>query len=811
MNFQNYLKNILLFLNGIKTKVKPLLGNLKPTLKINQKEKALKLTLALFSIGLVAITLFILFLRLSIRNDIPSTKELSVVKNPLASELYSENEQLIGQYYIENRTELDSTELNPFYRKALLATEDVRFYEHNGVDFRSLFRVFFKTLLLQKQSSGGGSTITQQLAKNLFPRKSYSTFSIAKNKLREMIIAKRLENIYTKEDILLLYSNTVSFGEKAFGLGTASKRFFNKAPKNLMLEEAAVLVGLLKATSYYSPRNNPENAIKRRNVVLNQMEKYDFITKTTQKQLSKLPLKLNYQPAINKQEFAPYFKEYIKKQFYNWSANKSKPDGSKYDLFRDGLKIYTTINYDFQIAAEEAMASHMRQLQKRFLNSWKGGKLFGNSTKIIDDNILRHPEYIKSINAGKTKKEALALFTTTANRELWDWNGYHKKNTTKIDSIKHDLSLLHTGILAIQPQTGAIKAWVGGINFNHFQYDNVLGKRQVGSTFKPIVYLAGLESGITPCDSYDNTLKTYPEYQNWTPRNANGKYGGKLTLQQALTNSVNTVSAQVLFNTGIPRVIKMSRKLGIESRLDEVPSIVLGTSDVSLLEMVKAYSVFANEGRKTPIVAINRIEDSKGNILFKSPQHTPQSQHETVVDSTTVNQLNGMLQLVTKQGTARALYNNYDINVPVMGKTGTTQNQSDGWFIGYNKNLVIGAWVGASDRRIHFRNLGTGSGGRTALPLVASLFEYANSNGEMDNTTFPNYELDDCDTNSFNENNLDQHNKNPFYRNRQYRDYRRKQRQHEKYNRKQNRLKKYQKAKEKWKKRLNSIFKKRKN
>lgn len=756
---------------------------------IFRHKKKIVLVLAFF---IATFFLFILGLRLSITNDIPSNQEISSVENPLSSELYSKNGELIGQYYIENRTYLESDDLNSFYRNALIATEDARFLEHNGIDLKSLFRVFFKTIILRKRSSGGGSTITQQLAKNLFPRKRYSRLSIVKNKMREMIIAKRLEKIYTKEEILLLYSNTIPFGEKAYGLGTASKRFFNKDSKDLMLEEAAVLVGLLKATSYYSPRKNPNNAIKRRNVVLNQMAKYNYISLQTKKQISGLPLKLNYQRPVNKQDFAPYFKEFVKKEFNKWNTNKSKPDGSKYDLMRDGLKIYTTIDYDFQIAAEEIMQLHMSKLQKRFLESWKGGKLFGRTTQIIDDKITRHPEYLKQLKEGKSKAEILQFFTATSQRKLWGWSGYFQKHTTLIDSIKQDLSRLHTGILAVEPETGEIKAWVGGINFDHYQYDNILGRRQVGSTFKPIVYLAGLESGIKPCDIFDNSLKTYPKYQDWTPRNANNKYTGQMTVKDALTNSVNTVSAKVLFATGIPKVIETSRKLGINSRLDAVPSIVLGTSDVSLLEMIQAYSVFANEGVKKNIVAISRIEDVQGTILFET--NASKSKQETIVNTDAVKQLNGMLQRVTKQGTGRALYRDYDINFPVMGKTGTTQNQSDGWFIGYNKNMVIGSWVGASDRRIHFRNLGTGSGGRTALPLVASLFEYSDS--KMSKTTFPEYKLINCDSLYENQINIEE------IRADQERIYQRK-------HRKLQRQRKHQTAKEKWKQKLNKLFRRR--
>lgn len=677
------------------------------------------------------LVLFIVILRLAVAyeiiDDLPTQEELRSIQNPLASELFASNQKLIGKYFSENRSVLRPDQLNENFVNALLATEDIRFYKHNGVDTRSLFRVLFKTILLSKDASGGGSTITQQLVKNLYPRRRYRLFSTLINKFREMSIAKRIEKSYDKNEILLLYANTVSFGERAFGLGTASQRFFNKKPEELKLEEAATLVGILKATTYYSPKNHVERAQKRRNIVISQMEKYQFIDTTLSDSIQLLPLELDYQPMSQINELARYFKQEVKNEFAQWAAINQIGDEKPYSLATDGLKIYTTLDYELQIAAEKVLQSHMNQLQKLFLKSWEGGRMFGKGTKVIDEKILNDPNYKLLRSQGLSNKEALTKFTTAATRNLWTWEGYKSSEKTKIDSIKHYLSLLHAGIFAMDPKSGATKVWVGGNDYGHFQYDNVKSPRQVGSTFKPIVYLAALEDGKEPCDFFPNELRQYSSYQDWTPKNADGKYGGYASLKGALTHSINTVSVQVLFDIGIKRVTALANRLGIKSKLSEVPSIVLGTSDISLREMVNAYAVFANKGvRKEPYL-IERIEDKDGTILF---QHEA-TQDSIVIDPTQIEKLDEMLTSVIENGTGRRLHANYKIPFEVKGKTGTTQNQSDGWFIGYTDNLVIGSWVGTEDRRMHFRNLGTGSGGRTALPMVGALFEYAGNRQQV--------------------------------------------------------------------------------
>jgi len=677
-------------------------------------------------VPIVFLSMLFVLVRFEVIGELPDLKEIASIENPNASDLFASDGKLIGRFFIENRTNLEFDRLGDFYKDALIATEDVRFYEHHGIDVRSLARVAVKSILMQQSSSGGGSTLTQQLVKNLYPRQHYRFLSLIINKFREMSIAHRIESVYSKDQILLLYSNTVSFGELAFGLKTGSERFFNKEPEDLMLEEAAMLVGILKAPSYYSPRNHPERAMQRRNIVLQQMAKYDYIAPHVAEELSALPLKIDYQPPARTVQQARYFKEQVRREFSEWSQGESKEDGSKYNLYTDGLKVYTTMDLDMQFAAEKEMREHMRKLQRIFEESWRGGRMFGKGTRLIDERIRKDPLYASLKKQGKDKQEILTAFTTKARRNVWSWENGEGESMTKIDSIKHYLGLLHAGILAVDPMSGEIKVWVGGNDFGKFQWDNVISPRQVGSIFKPIVYLTALENGVRPCDYYENERKTYSAYRDWSPQNADGEYGGHMTVQGALTHSVNTISVQILFEAGMPAVVEMAGRLGITSDLDEVPSIVLGTSDVSLYEMVKAFSVFANRGTVSDFHMITRIEDSNGNVLFerKKPEDS-----EPIVEPYLIDQLNTMLGHVISEGTGRRLYANYGIPFQVMGKTGTTQNQSDGLFIGFTDRLLIGAWVGTMDRRVHFRNLGTGSGGRTALPLAGALFEYAASKG----------------------------------------------------------------------------------
>lgn len=678
--------------------------------------------LAIF--GILMLLLLFLLIRFSVIGHIPTTEEIRKISNPISTDIYADNNKLIGKFYVENRGDLGSDDLNDYYKNALVATEDVRFYKHNGVDSKSLARVFFKTILLQKDHSGGGSTILQQIAKNVFPRQRFHFLSLPINKIREMIIANRLAKVYSKEELLLLYSHTVSFGERAFGLHTAARRFFSKNPKDLSLAEAATLVGMLKAPTYYSPRRHPDRAKNRRNLVLGQMLKAGYIDEAAYEKTKQEELVLKYKSLNESIGFARYFQQEVRKEFEAWTKDNPKEDGSLYDARRDGLRIYTTLDYNLQLAAEQYMEEHMKKLQKVFDRSWKTGNLFGTKKKYLIQQLKKTSDYRQLKKQGLSHKEIIADLTEKSKKKIWTWDGVKTDSISVQDSVAHYLKMLHNGILGIHPKNGHVKVWVGGNDYGKFQWDNVRSPRQVGSTFKPIVYYTALKRGAHPCDYYPNELRTYSSYKDWTPRNADGKYGGYMSATEALTHSVNTVSVQMLFRSGLPNVIQQAKEMGITSKLPEVPSIVLGTADISLYEMVNAYAYLANGGRKVTPTCIKKITDRDGNVLYEEER----KDIPAVVDSTIIA-LNSMMSQVTAEGTGRRLYANYDVPFQVMGKTGTTQNQSDGWFISYTGDLVLGAWVGAHDRRIHFRNLGTGSGGRTALPLVANIWEFASDSG----------------------------------------------------------------------------------
>jgi len=729
INYNSYkLNTIVSKENTVKTIIEWKQAIISYLQSLSVKQKLLRISI-ISILPFFCILLLYLATGLGVFGKLPTQDAIRNISNPIASELYTSNEKLIGRYYIENRTHLKKEDINELYKNALIATEDHRFYKHNGVDYRSLMRVFFKSILLQRDASGGGSTITQQLAKNLYPRKRYKFLSTVINKFREMHTAKRVEKTYSKEEIIWMYSNTVSFGERAFGLATASSRFFNKVPKDLLLEEAAVLVGVLKATTYFSPRKHPERAEKRRNVVLSQMKKHGYIDQSSLDELRKSPIKLDYQPEDEVLGLAQYFQQHVKKEFDSLSKTFRKKDGTKYNIFNDGLKIYTSLDYDLQVSAEKIVLNHMKSLQKIFETSWKGGKLFGKANRLIDENILAHPVYKLNRKKGQSSKEAIKNFNVEKEEDLWTWNGNISKKITRIDSIKHYLKLLHTGLLAVDPQTGKIKVWIGGNDFKKFQYDNVTEGRQVGSLFKPIVYLTALEQKKEACDFYKNELRTYSDYDDWTPKNSGDEYGGYLSMNTALAHSVNTVSVQVLFDAGIDNVVKTAEDLGIKNKLAKVPSIVLGTSDVSLYEMVQAYANITNNNSIVELSGIERIENRDGEVIYESELIKPLENPK--FDTSSIASLKSMMTKVTREGTASRLYSLFDIPFPVFGKTGTTQKQSDGWFIGCTDNLVIGSWVGTKDRRVHFRNIGTGSGGRTALPMVGALFEYASQKGHI--------------------------------------------------------------------------------
>jgi penicillin-binding protein 1A len=675
-----------------------------------------KLFAGILSISIIFVLLLLGSIYAGIFGKLPDANTISSIKNYQASMVYSADNVLLGKYYLQNRTNTMFSELPEFVSNALIATEDARFYQHNGIDTRSLGRVLFKTLLLQDESAGGGSTITQQLAKNLYPRRHHFILSLTVNKIREMIIAVRLEKVYSKHEILQLYLNTVPFGENTYGIEAASEHYFSKNPQKLRIEEAAVLIGMLKATNTYNPVNNPDASLARRNTVLSQMEKYGYLKKETEDSLRQLSLKTDYRLIDHNTGLATYFREHLRLELEKWCTEHPKSDGSVYNLYTDGLRIYTTINSKMQKYAEEAVSQQMRTLQKAFYNHWKGRIPWQRYPDYINDFVKRSDRYQKMKKAGFSEKEIEKTFHTKVKTSLFSWSGDKEDSLTPVDSIKYYQYILHTGFMAMELPTGYVRAWVGGINHKYFKYDHVLSTRQVGSTFKPFVYAAALADGYEPCDFISNDSITYTDYDNWTPRNAEGGYGGEYSLKGALSHSVNTIAVKLLMSTGINNVIKLAHQLGITEELPAVPSLALGTAEISLYEMIRAYSTFPNKGKPVEPVYIQRIEDNSGNVLY---QNKPEKQYEQVLDEKVAAMMNRMLQNVVDSGTAAGLRSRYGMYNEIAGKTGTTQSQADGWFIGYTPVMIAGAWVGAENPVIRFRSLALGQGAHTALPVWA--------------------------------------------------------------------------------------------
>ena len=652
---------------------------------------------------------------------------------------------------MQERTNATFEELPSHLIDALIATEDVRFYQHKGVDYYSLFRVAIKTLLLGNASSGGGSTLTQQLAKNLFPRSDGGLLSLPVSKVKEMIVAKRLENVYEKDEILTLYLNTVSFSNNAFGIETASKRFFNKKPSELHVEESAILVGMLKATTLYNPRRNPDKSKMRRNVVFGQMEKYGFISTEASDSLQNLPLEIEFTLTNHNEGVATYFREYLRNEIQQWIKSSQDENGETYNLYTDGLKIYTTIHSKIQQYAESAVTGHMKELQKTFNEHWGQTRPWHQNRNSLINAIHKSERYKQLKSQGLTEKEIQEKFKEPQPMTIFTWQGEKEVSMSPLDSVKHYLYYLNAGFLAMDPNDGSILAWVGGINHKYFQYDhvNIRTKRQVGSVFKPIVYAAGLENGIKPCDFVSSRRVTYTNFDDWTPGNADEEYDGFYSVQGALTHSVNTVSVKVLKKTTIKSAVAMAKDMGIETDIPEVPSIALGTPNISLYEMVGAYTAFANKGQVVKPRFLLRIEDSKGEVL----QDFEEVNKQRAMSARTAELMLHMLKQVVEKGTANRLRSVYKLNNDVAGKTGTTQSHADGWFIGVTPNLVAGAWVGSDDPNIHFRTITHGQGAAMALPIWGRFMQQVNNDKELSeiskarfpSLTYPLNQLTDCD------------------------------------------------------------------
>ena len=680
--------------------------------------KALVISGILFFLGIFAIFGFYFAVLGGAFGKLPTTADLNLINNSVASEVYSADGVLLGKYFTENRSNVPYKDISPHIVNALVATEDVRFFKHKGVDTRSMFRVLIKSILLN-QDAGGGSTISQQLIKNLYSRQNYSLLTMPVNKVKEAIIARRLERVYSKRDILALYLNTVSFGERAYGIGTATERFFSTTPKEIEPHQAATLVGMLKATYSYSPRLFPDKSKTRRNVVIDQMAKADYVKAAEAAEWKKRPLDLKYNNKSQSEGLAPYFRDVLKKELKDWCSKNKKSDGTNYNLYTDGLKIYTTINSKMQAHAEKAVEEHMAALQKDFFTHWSGRKPWGTDNTIIENAKKASDRYKKMKANGKSNLEIDAAFRKPVKMDVFAWNSEQTEERTMspLDSVIYYQMFLNAGFMAMDPLSSEVLAWVGGITHKHFKYDHVSeSKRQVGSTFKPIVYAAALENGAYPCDYYDNDSISYEAYDNWTPKNADGKYGGEYSLQGALANSVNTVSVQLIFEAGIENVVNLAKKMGIVSDLPELPSIALGTAELTLQEMVSAYCVFANGGYESPPFYLKKVTDKNGRKLLenKAPYYRYRGQ---AMEEKVALQMTKMMEAVVDSGTGKRLRYRYNLTNEIAGKTGTTQNQTDGWFIGFTPELVGGVWVGGENRSVRFRDIGLGQGANMALPI----------------------------------------------------------------------------------------------
>lgn len=669
-----------------------------------------------------AVVFFIFLVWIGAFGPVPDKDHLTEIHHPVASEVYSADSVLLGRYYIQDRTPVQEGDIPETLKQALVATEDVRFYDHHGVDVKSLFRVLIKTLLLQRESSGGGSTITQQLAKNLYPRKSYGILSLPVNKVREFITARRLEKVYSKDEILVLYLNTIPFADNTYGVKTAADRFFSTPVKDLTIDQSALLIGMLKATHSYNPRLFPDRALGRRNLVISQMAKYHFITAADEKILQAKPLGLEYNNVGHNTGAAPYFRAYLKNELLRWCSENKKDDGNAYNLYTDGLKIYTTIDSRLQHYAESAMQKQMKSLQQKFASQLNKQKL----NEVAMRKLKQLPQYKSLKETGMPEKDILAALKKPVKTRVYTWDGVKEVEMSFYDSIKHHMQFLQAGILALEPSTGDIKAWVGGIDHRFFQYDHVRPgtKRQVGSTLKPILYAAALEQGIGPC-AYISARKTeYTNLDDWTPENSDQEtYDRKYSMEGGLSGSVNTVSVKLLEKTGIANAISVARKMGITSELPAVPSLALGTPSISVMEMAGAYGALANKGVYVKPKYLLAITDQKGKVLETMDR---KDKPVRALSEKSARMMVHMLETVVSEGTGSALRTRYGIQNDVAGKTGTTQLNVDGWFMAITPKLVIGTWVGADDPGLHFRSTALGQGAATALPITALFLQQVN-------------------------------------------------------------------------------------
>jgi len=729
----------------------------KSTEKKSSYRKYIAWFWGLFAAGILAVIFIFLLAGWGAFGEMPTFDQLENPETNLATEVFSSDGKTLGKYYNENRTPVKYEDLPDNLINALVATEDERYYEHSGIDARGTLRA-----IAYMGQKGGASTITQQLAKQLFTKvRSNNLAEAVIQKIKEWVIAVRLERQYTKQEIITMYLNKYDFLYQAVGIRSASRIYFSKEPKDLKTEEAAVLVAMLKNPIVFNPHKEEfkQNSLERRNVVLSQMEKNGFLTKSEEDSLQQLPLKIDYSPEGHDEGMATYFRAYLQGFLKDWIDKNPKPDGEEYNIYRDGLKVYTSIDSRMQQHAEDAVKMHMAQLQKEFNRQNEKNKTApfrGVTTEEIDRIIsraMKNSGRWKEMKAkGFSEKEIKASFDKKREMRIFSWENETDIDTiiTPRDSIFYYKSFLNSGMMSMEPQTGEVKAWVGGINFKHFKYEHVKqARRQVGSTFKPFLYATAIDQlHLSPCYQLPNTPHTIPAgkhgvSQDWTPKNAGGEYGGMVTLKAALANSLNTISARLMDKTGPEPVIDLLKKLGVDtSEIDPVAAIALGSVDLSVFEMVSAYSTFANKGIYVKPVIVTRIEDKNGTILY---QHVPESKDVMSEEAAYVTVK--LMEGVTQYGSGQRLRTTwavnaphykravtgypYDFKNPIAGKTGTTQNQSDGWFMGMVPNLTTGVWVGGEERSVHFPGITYGQGATMALPIWGIYMKKLYENEEL--------------------------------------------------------------------------------
>ena len=707
-------------------------------------QRSVKIFWFLFSIGVFSFMSIFLAAGFGLLGKMPEFRQLENPKTNLATQIYSSDNKVIGKfYYNDNRTPLYYEEIPKNLIDALIATEDERFYDHSGIDLRSTLRA-----VVYLGDKGGASTVSQQLARQLFTGvRSRNTLDAVIQKIKEWVIAVQLERRYAKKEILTMYLNLYDFNYNADGLRSAANIYFSKEPSDLLLEESAMLVGMLKNSSLYNPIRRPELVISRRNIVFQQMLRNEMLTQKEADSLQQLPLQIQFNPQSHREGLATYFRAYLRQFMLNWIQNNPKPDGQKYNLYLDGLTIYTTLDSRMQTYAENVVKEHMSNLQDAFFEQntpkWNPTAPFLDLTekeveRLMNQAMMRSERWRKMKLAGKTEDDIKASFDQETEMKIFSWKGEIDTVMSPIDSIRHYKHFLRSGMMSMDPQTGHVKAWVGGINYKHFQFDHVYqGKRQIGSTFKPFVYASAIDQlKLSPCDSFPDGFycveaRKFGAHEAWCPKNSGDRYTGMRTLKNALANSVNTISARLIDKVGPGPISNLAADLGISSKIPNVPSIALGTADLSVYEMVAAYGAFANQGIYVKPVMVTRIEDKNGTVLFEA---TPETRDVLSAESAYVTVK--LLEGVTESGSGIRLRhrgaeeNNpyfgtvvtgypYEFQNPIAGKTGTTQNQSDGWFIGMVPNLVTGVWVGGEDRATHFNSIAYGQGATMALPIWA--------------------------------------------------------------------------------------------